>query len=171
MYRVSTTVSRVMRVPRAPLFDWFIPVNLADILLGFGPLPGVVRTAGQTGPWSEPGSTRTVYLADGHTARETVTEYEHPRYFAYTVRDFTNVLRPLVRGATGQWWFEDQGESTQVKWTYTFETRSALAVLVIFPVTKLLWHRYMRVAMDAMQRIVESQVAHSAVTPGKPARF
>lgn len=158
MRQVSATVSRTMKVPRTLLFDWFIPINLADILLGFGPLPRVVGTEHQTGPWNEPGSSRTVHLVDGNTAQETVTEYDHPRYFAYTVRNFTNVLRPLVHGATGQWWFENRGEFTEVKWTYTFQARSPLTAMVMFPITKLLWRGYMRVAINAMQRLVEAQL-------------
>jgi len=50
-----------MRRPRAAVFKWLVPVKLEDILLGYGPLPAVVRTTDQTAPWQQPGSRRTVH--------------------------------------------------------------------------------------------------------------
>jgi hypothetical protein len=56
---------------------------LPKVLTGCGLLPPVERTSGNTGPWDRPGSSRTVHLADGNTAREEVTAYARPTYFAY----------------------------------------------------------------------------------------
>jgi hypothetical protein len=50
-----------MRRPRAAVFKWLVPVKLEDILLGYGPLPAVVRTTDQTAPWQQPGSRRTTH--------------------------------------------------------------------------------------------------------------
>lgn len=154
---VSVTVSRDIDIPRDALFDWFIPVDLPDLFLGFGPLPPVVRTEGQTGPWNRPGSSRTVHLADGNTAHERVTEHDRPRYFAYTVSDPTNALRFLVREATGRWWFGDKGGVTGVRWTYTFHAHSPVAAAALYPVAKLFWRGYMRVAITAMKRLAEAE--------------
>src|ERR1700746_1587352 len=65
-----------------PVFDFIVPEDvLPKVLTGYGLLPGVVRTSGNTGPWDSPGSSRTVPLADGATAREPVTAYARPRHF------------------------------------------------------------------------------------------
>jgi hypothetical protein len=57
---------------------------LPEVLTGYTRfLPAVVGTSGNTGPWDTPGSSRTVHLKDGSTAREEVTGYDRPAYFAY----------------------------------------------------------------------------------------
>ena len=154
---VSSTVSITVQRPRAIVFKWFVPVKLEDILLGYGPLPAVVRTTGQSGSWERPGSHRTVHLKDGNTAQEEVTACESPRYFAYRVSNFTNILRYFTDVAEGQWWFEEAGDSTEVKWTYSFHARSALTKLLLFLVVKLLWHGYMRVGIQATKERAERE--------------
>jgi hypothetical protein len=143
------------------LFEWFIPVELADILLGYGPLPAVVRTSRQSGAWDKPGSNRTVHLADGSTAFEEVTACKRPGYFAYRVSEFTNIIRFLVKGAAGQWWFEEQGNKTGVKWKYTFHAHNALTALILHAIVQLLWNGYMRIAMKTTKRLAEQQYARS----------
>ena len=157
MSAISTTVATTIQTPRDDLFDWFIPVDLADILLGYGPLPRVIETTDQTGRWDRPGASRTVHLADGTTALEEVTDCKRPAYFAYRVRNFTNLLRPLVREARGQWWFEEDGRASKVRWSYTFYARSHLAGLVLFPIVKLLWRGYMRVGIRATKTLGEKR--------------
>ena len=156
---ISSTVSAIVRAPRREVFNWFIPVKLQDILLGYGPLPAVVGTSGQTGPWDQPGSSRTVHLADGNTAQEQVTAYEYPRYFAYRVSGFTNVLRFFTHEALCQWWFEDAGDSTRITWTYTFNAKSPLRKLLLAPIVKLLLNGYMRVGMRAVKAQAEKSAS------------
>ena len=50
----------------------------------------------------------------------------------------------LVREAGGQWWFTDEGTGTHVKWTYTAEPRTCSRCVMLFPVIRILWNRYMR---------------------------
>jgi polyketide cyclase/dehydrase/lipid transport protein len=154
---VSSTVSATVRAPRGAVFNWFVPVKLEDILLGYGRLPAVVSTTGQTAPWEQPGSRRTVHLADGNTAQEEVTACEYSRYFAYRVSGFTNVLRFFTHEARGQWWFEDAGDSTKIKWTYTFNAQSPLRKLLLVPIVKVLWNGYMRVGMRAVKEHAEKE--------------
>lgn len=145
---ISTTVTTTAPVPRAPLFDLFIPVALPEILTGWGPIPAVTATSDQTGPWDQPGSTRTVHLADGSTACERVTDCTTPAYFAYVVSDFTNPIKYLAREGRGQWWFDEAGAgATHVRWTYTFEARSRAAGLLLAPVVHAAWQRFMRVGL------------------------
>ena len=47
---------------------------------------------------------------------------------------FSKVLRHFALEARGQWWFEEAGDATERKWTYTFDARSPLGKLVLFPI-------------------------------------
>ena len=67
-------------------------------------------------------------------AQEEVTACERPRYFAYRVSGFSKVLRHFALEARGQWWFEEAGDATERKWTYTFDARSPLGKPVLFPI-------------------------------------
>jgi hypothetical protein len=80
---------------------------LPKVLTGYGMLPAVVRTSGNTGPWDKPGSNRLVHLKDGTTAREEVTAYRRPEYFAYKSSEFTCTM--VGRLAT---WSIESGEAT-----------------------------------------------------------
>ncbi|MGQ0602193.1 MAG: SRPBCC family protein [Anaerolineales bacterium] len=158
---VATTVTMTVAVPRVLLFDWFIPVELPKILLGYGPLPGVVRTEGQTGPWNQAGSRRKVHLADRSTAEEEVTACEAPQSFAYRVSGFTHPLfRALVAYAVGQWQFQEANDqTTSIEWVYTFHGRSPLAALLLRPVVKFLWHGYMLVGLRAFKTQAEKELS------------
>lgn len=169
---VATTVEAVVAAPRAALFAWFVPLPLPRILLGYGPIGAVAETTGQTGPWSAPGSRRTVHLADGSTAQETVTACEAPGYFAYRVSDFTHpLLRLLARDAVGEWWFGDAppaagaggapagrgAPATRVVWRYTFRARSRAAAAALRVVSAVVWRGYMRVGLGATKTLGERE--------------
>ena len=115
-----------------PVFDFIVPEDvLPKVLTGYGLLPGVVRTSGNTGPWDSPGSSRTVHLADGTTARETVTAYARPRHFSYRTDQYTFALRHFANSAVGEWWFDELLDRTHVKWTYTFNSKGILTVPIL----------------------------------------
>lgn len=166
MRQVSTTVTKVIAKPKKPLFAWFIPVvgdELHTVLKKAAMLPGVERTTNTTGPWDVPGSNRTIHLTDGSTVHEEVTAGDHPTngapgYFAYRVTEFTNPIRFLVKEARGQWWFTDDPGGTHVKWTYSFVARFWPAVLVLLPLVKILWSRYMAAALAETKRRAEAEV-------------
>jgi hypothetical protein len=126
-------------------------------------MPGVSKTTDTTGPWDKPGSTRVVHLTDGTSCRETVTSATAPDYFAYKLTEFSNpIIRFLVKEARGQWWFTDSGTGLQAKWTYTAETKNAFGVVLVAPVIKILWNRYMKAAMKVTKDRAEREVARSA---------
>jgi hypothetical protein len=156
----ATTKARISR-PRGELFDYFIPIELHRILLGYGPIPAVVSTSDQTGPWDQPGSSRTVHLADASSAREQVTACERPGHFAYRVGDFSGYVRYLASEANGEWWFSESGQGTDVVWTYSFTARSRPAQLILLPVVKLLWRGFMQAGMRAFGELAESEAARS----------
>ena len=88
---IAATLDVYIAAAEAPVFDFVAAEDvLPKVLTGYGLLPGVVRTSGNTGPWDQPGSVRTVHLADGNTAREQVTAYEQP-YTSPTARANTHL--------------------------------------------------------------------------------
>lgn len=160
MPSVATSASVRVALPREPLFDWFIPVELPRILAGYGPVPAVVATSEQSGPWDVPGSVRTVHLSDGSTAHERVTACARPASFGYTVDGFSGPVRRLAREAHGTWSFAPAGaDATDVVWTYAFEARSAAAALLLAPAVKLAWRGFMRRALERMATLAPADLA------------
>jgi hypothetical protein len=159
MPHVATTVSVRVDAAREPLFDWFIPIELPRILTGWGPVPAVVATSDQSGPWDTPGSRRTVQLADGSTAHERVTLCERPAAFGYTVDGFSGPVRHVATEGRGQWWFDAAGAgATDVRWTYTFQARSRAAALLLTPVVKIAWRGFMRRALHQLAALARDEV-------------
>jgi hypothetical protein len=95
--QIAATLETSVSAGTQQVFNFVVAEDvLPRVLTGYGFLPGVVRTSGNTGPWDQPGSVRTVHLADGTTAREEVTDYDFARHFAYRTSDYTFALRPSV---------------------------------------------------------------------------
>jgi hypothetical protein len=163
MSEVATTVVSSIAAQRKPFYAWLIPGvfydQLETVLRDAAFLPGVARTTDTTGPWDKAGSTRIVHLTDGTTVRETVTSATAPDYFAYRLTEFSSpMIRMLVKEARGQWWFTDSGSGLKAKWTYTAESRNVLGALVLLPVIKILWNRYMKAAMKVTKERAETEV-------------
>ena len=55
----------------------------------------------------------------------------------------------------------DDGGGTHVKWTYTAESKSALGVLILVPVIKILWNRYMKAGVRVIKERAEREVKGS----------
>lgn len=158
MAHIAVTVTERVRAPVHNVFNFVVAEDvLPKILLGYGPVPGVTATSGNTGPWDVPGSARTVHLKGGDTAKEQVTDFEAPSYFAYRVTDFTFALKHFATQGRGQWWFTPTEGGTQVKWTYTFTARSRLTQPILAVFARLLWRGYMRVAMRETRTQLEGQ--------------
>jgi hypothetical protein len=152
---LSAAVSAEVAASQAEAFEHIVPIDLASIFTGYGPLPAVTRTRNQTGAWDAAGQTRTVDLSDGSSAQELLTRYEHPSYFSYTVSGFTGALRFLTTSAKGEWWF-GRGASgkTSIRWHYAFNARSFFAVPLLWFIASVLWRGYMRKALSlAVQQI------------------
>jgi hypothetical protein len=156
--QIAATLETRVAGAALPVFDFVAAEDvLPKVLTGYGLLPAVVRTSGNTGPWDLPGSARTVHLADGGTAREQVTAYERPVYFAYRTSDYTFALRYLANSAEGQWWFENDGSGTQVRWTYTFRARNWLASIPLALFVRMQWVGYMRTCIRNVQHQFRSR--------------
>ena len=125
---------------------------LPKVLTGYGLLPPVERTSGNTGPWDRPGSSRTVHLADGNTAREEVTAYARPTYFAYRTDNYTFALKFIATGAKGQWWFNADSEVTHIKWRYEFTAKGRVTAVLLSLFVCTQWAGYMRVCLENTRR-------------------
>ena len=163
MAEVATTVVSSIAAQRQPFYTWLVPhvfySELETVLRDAAFLPGVARTTDTTGPWDKAGSTRIVHLTDGTTVRETVTTATTPDYFAYRLTEFSSrMIGMLVKEAHGQWWFTDSGSGLQAKWTYTAVSRNPLGLVILYPVIKILWNRYMKAAMKVTKQRAEAEV-------------
>ncbi len=144
---VPITVQRRCAVRPDVAFDVIAPIDLGAIFVRRWPLPGIVRTHGQSGDWDQVGRSRTPDLSDGSTVTEVLTEYRHPYSFAYELTGFTGPLRYLVRGVRGEWTFTPDGDHTIVRWTYEFLPRPGRGP-IIRTVLGPLWTRYARAAIE-----------------------
>jgi len=162
MSSFSATVQTKITAQQAAVFDYILPIDLTSIFTGYGPLPAVNGVQNQTGAWDAAGQTRTISLSDGSSARERITKYKHPRYFSYTVSDFSGVLRFLTISANGEWWFERNPSSgiTHIKWTYTFNSRSFFTAPILWFITHFLWRGYMQKALKLCKAQFKGGAGH-----------
>lgn len=86
MRPAAATVKPTIEVSTEEAFLHIVPIDLASIFTGYGPLPSVTKTLNQTGPWDAAGRSRTVVFSDGSSAEETLTSYEYPNRFAYRIK-------------------------------------------------------------------------------------
>jgi hypothetical protein len=154
----AATVSTTIDASIEDAFRQIVPIDLRSIFTGHGPLPSVTQTRDQSGAWDAAGRTRTVVFSDGSTARESLTAYESPHRFAYTIDRFTGVLRLLASEARGEWWFErvPGRNATAIRWRYEFVSKSKLLKPLVGLFTRLLWRGYMSKALALSKAQVEA---------------
>ena len=153
MSPIIVEIQRELSVPAHVIFDTFMPIDLTQIMTGFGPLPAVSNIENQSGPWNSVGIERTIRLADGHTMTEVLTEVQRPTGFSYTLGNLTNVLRFFVHRFHGSWCFDTisaDGEPSRVRttWRYEFDVRSRLRRPIAWCILTLFWRPYMKRAFD-----------------------
>jgi len=139
--------------PVEVVFDTFMPIELTDIMTGYGPLPAVSAVENPTGPWDSVGTERTIRLADGSSMLEVLTDVQRPHGFSYTLSEMTSVLRFLVIRFHGSWHFEPvtaSDGSTPIKatWRYSFDVRSRFTRPISWLILNLFWRPYMKRAFD-----------------------
>jgi hypothetical protein len=151
-------ITRVVTIPRPPaeVFDFVAAEDvLPKVLTGYGPLPGVVATSANTGPWDRPGSERVVHLADGGSLREQVTAYRRPSYFSYRVWAFESAaINNLTSSGRGEWSFAEIPGGTRIQWTYAFRRRNFITGIPLFVVVHVLWRGYMDACLANTERLL-----------------
>jgi len=142
------------------IYDIFEFVSAEDVLpvvlTGYGLMPGVVRTSGNTGSWDSPGSSRMVHLEDGSSFREQLTAYDAPRYFAYRTSEYTFSLRFLAAYGTSRLYFASTSEGapyeTDIRWDYAFHAKDRVRTLPLYFFVRMQWLGYMRTCIRNIQR-------------------
>ena len=154
----EVSITRQAVIPGTPdaVFNFIAAEDvLPKVLTGYGPLPAVLKTSENTGPWTTAGSARKILLADNTTVREQLTHYEPSKRFAYKVWEFGNPLvRALATGARGEWVFSAVPDGTLVTWTYTFTAKNAATALPMSAITQILWRGYMDVCLENSKRLM-----------------
>lgn len=148
-YRITASIDAVIDARIEDVFDFEVAEDvLPKVLTGYGLIPPIVGTSGNTAPWDQPGAVRTVHLKGGATAREEVTDWVRPSYFAYRSTDFTFSLKHLATKAEGQWWFEERDGRTHVRWTYTFTAKGPISAVLLQVFARTQWAGLMRRCMQ-----------------------
>jgi hypothetical protein len=131
-------------------FKHIVPIDITSIFTGYGLLPAVTGTRGQSGEWNAEGCSRTVIFSDGSSARESLTGYEYPKRFTYRINGFTGVLRFFTSEARGEWTFErvPGSNATKVRWSYEFVSRAKFLEPLVCLFVQKLWHGYLRQALS-----------------------
>jgi hypothetical protein len=163
MRSFSVAVQFEVTAQQIETFEHIVPIDLTSIFKGYGLLPSVESIQNQMGAWDAVGQTRTVILSDGSSAQETLTGYEHPHYFSYTVRDFSGVLRFLTTSAHGEWWFEGNLSKsyTHIRWRYALDAKSIFAAPILWCIANFLWRGYMQNVVMLCKKQVEHNVSLS----------
>lgn len=156
LHEVSITRQAVIAGTPEAVFNFISAEDvLPKVLTGYGPLPAVVKTSENTGPWTVAGSARLIHLADGSTVREQVTQFEPSNRFAYRVWDFGNpLIRSVATGARGEWIFSPAPGGTLVSWTYTFTAKNVVTAVPLLGITQILWRGYMDVCLENSKRLM-----------------
>jgi hypothetical protein len=158
MALVSHTVTRTPRVSVERAFDVIVAEDvLPHVLHRWGPIPAVLGTRDLTGPWSTPGSARTVLLDDRSTVHEQVLQWRRPQRFEYRVDRFAAPLCHLADYALGAWTFHPTPHGSGFRWTYSFHARRGLvARLALSLFVHTAWARYMEQCADLCVRRAET---------------
>lgn len=156
MQAVSVTVRQPVQGTPAQAFETVIPVDLAAIFLGYGPLPAVTGTRDQVGDWNAAGNTRTVLLKDGGVMTEELTRVEHPGRCEYRVQPEKGLLKHVVQHIDGRFLFEPapNGAGSVIDWTYSFTPKPGRrpVLLLLAP----LWRRYATATMQRAALLVDA---------------
>jgi hypothetical protein len=155
---VAHTVSRELGAGVEATFDVVVAEDvLPKVLHRWGPVPGVRGTRGLTGPWDAPGSSRTVLLEDGNTAREQLLVWERPARFEYRVDQLTSALGLLIDHALGSWEFGSAAGGSWFRWTYAFVGRGPVSAMLLVPVVRIAWAPYMEQCAEETVRLAVRQ--------------
>ena len=141
------------RLGAAPdrLWPWFVATPLEAMLPGGGGLPKVTRTEPLDGPpWGEVGAGRRVFLEDGTSVAEAITEAAPPRLFRYQVWGFEGLPARLLSHAQGEFVFDAADGGTALRWTYAFKPRSGLLRPLVGLFVRRQFAPFMRAGLGVM---------------------
>jgi hypothetical protein len=135
-------------------YDALIVVPLSEIFdQRYLLIPPITTVRDQSGPWEQPGETRTIVLADGGTMHERLTQATRPERFRYEIDAVTGMLKPLVEHVEGEWSFAPAGTGVRVTWTWLVRPSGRVGELA-GPVLSRLWRGYARQAFDRLEGVL-----------------
>lgn len=135
----TSVVTRQFKAQPQPIYDAISSFDiLPKIFSDTGFLPGVAESRLLSLEWGKVGSQRKVIFNDRNSLIEEMKTLRPGEYYEYEISTFTNFLKFMARSGRGEWWFEREGDRTNVKWQYSFlpiseATRPALKAF-------LQWH-------------------------------
>jgi hypothetical protein len=155
----STTLHTVINANIEEVFSLTLPIDLTVIFKRYLLIPAVVKTVPPAGNrWNRAGLERKVFLADGNTAREILTDVEPPNFFSYKVFDVSNFIGNFAEYAIGEWHFEKLNSSTIVSWTYSFKAKNNIAWYPLFFIVRTFFRGYMKQALFSLKNYIEEKV-------------
>jgi hypothetical protein len=136
-------------------------VPLESLVAGTGRIPAVVGTEALNDvPFPHPGARRRVMLADGGSATEEVIDNTPDGYFSYKVWGYTLRAARPIRYGKGEFWYlpADAGESTIVRWRYSFKLRGDRFPGVLGPLGRFLFTKFFldRIYADFMKSSISA---------------
>ncbi len=115
-------------------------------------IPPVTEVRDAPPTWSEVGQSRTIVLSDGGRMRETLTEVDPPRTFAYRITDLRGPLAPLTTLIEGRWQVDPDGaDGCRITWSWEVHPRFPLG-RVGLPLFARFWNGYAAKALDELER-------------------
>lgn len=121
-----------------------------------GFIHGAKSVVVNTPPYTVKGANRTVFFDDDSSLLETLTYFDPPVYYSYSVTKFTNIFKHFAKEAFGQVWFEDVGTTTHAVWVYTFVPKNFLAKMVMW-LMLLSYKKFMVQGLQLAKQEIEKQ--------------
>lgn len=151
---VNLSYSRTFPAEVEQAYDEMLRYDLSELFTRrYAAIPPIKAVRDQAGPWTTPGQTRTIALADGGTMREELLEASRPSRFAYRISKVTGPMKPLVASVDGAWDFEPAGTGVRITWAWTVHPAGRLGSLAM-PLFRRMWQGYARQGFDSMERVL-----------------
>ena len=147
--------SRVFPVEPGAAFDRLMGARLTEVFCRrYAAFPAVTDVVDQPDGWGAVGQARTIVLADGGgRMRETLTDVERPRGFAYRLDDIEGPLRHFVDRVDGAWTLTPHEAGVRVGWAWTFHPRTSPARLTTSVLGRM-WKGYADRALTELDPIL-----------------
>jgi len=146
--------SRLVAVEPSVAFDQLLAAPLPEVFnhryAAFPPVQAVVDGPPQ---WGMVGQTRTLLLADGGRARETITVVDRPRSYTYVLDDLHGRLRPFVKSVEGVWSVTPEGTGARIGWAWTLEPATSPARLTMTVIGRM-WKGYAELALAELETLL-----------------
>jgi len=160
---IQTSVITTIDAPIDRAFDIAASYAPHELIKAWGPLPGIVKTDGEAGPWSHIGQERRHHLSDNSSVREELTDFTRNYTYAYNLSEFTGTFKSLTRSARAEWHFTQLAiNRTQIDWTYVFHPNGPLSEQALWVLVKTCWPGYLRSALSRVKAKAEAPFRDNA---------